>query len=235
MDAQHPKEPNTRIQNMESLAHLKTGHYEADNFANPSTTKASGKCTMSTMDSETHEASSASAGIQGVLTTLESSVEDNLNLTGWNFFSNVSTKTPCRILVGWNTATYNLPNFHQSPQWVTCDAYSITTKTTTHISFIYGHNKPPNRQPLWEYIVISSRLFNIHPWILMGDFNAVMDPDHRSGGDMRWLGHHDDFPKACHHAQLAALPYTGMKFSWNNGQQGRGNIQRKLDWVLENN
>ncbi|KAJ6362548.1 hypothetical protein OIU78_002863 [Salix suchowensis] len=60
MDAQHPKEPNTRVQNMESLAHLKTGHYEADNFANPSTSKVSGKCTMSKMDSETHEASSAS-------------------------------------------------------------------------------------------------------------------------------------------------------------------------------
>ncbi|KAJ6698772.1 hypothetical protein OIU79_012132 [Salix purpurea] len=60
MDAQHPKEPNTRVQNMESLAHLKTSHYEADNFANPSTSKVSGKCTLSKMDSETHEASSAS-------------------------------------------------------------------------------------------------------------------------------------------------------------------------------
>ena len=64
-------------------------------------------------------------------------VEDNLNLTGWNFFSNVSPETPCRILVGWNTATYNLTNFHQSPQWVTCDAYSSTTKTTTHLFHLW--------------------------------------------------------------------------------------------------
>ncbi|KAF9666785.1 hypothetical protein SADUNF_Sadunf16G0264700 [Salix dunnii] len=46
----------------------------------------------------------------------------------------------------------------------------------------------------------------------MGDFNAVMDPDNHSGGDMRWFGHHDNFPKACYQAQLTALLYTESYF-----------------------
>ncbi|KAJ6397264.1 hypothetical protein OIU84_020266 [Salix udensis] len=161
-------------------------------------------------------------------------VESHLNLIGWDFFSNATLDSPCRILVGWNTQAYTLTNFHSSPQWITCDALSLKTQISAKLTFIYGHNNPSDRKPLWDYIVRTSPLYSNCPWILMGDFNAVLQPHNRSGGDSRWLGHHNDFHNATHQAQLFTLPFTGMSFTWTNGQRGDANIQKKLDWVMGN-
>ncbi|KAJ6287964.1 hypothetical protein OIU77_001103 [Salix suchowensis] len=161
-------------------------------------------------------------------------VESHLNLIGWDFFSNATLDSPCRILVGWNTQAYTLTNFHSSPQWITCDALSLKTQISTKLTFVYGHNNPSDRKPLWDYIVRTSPLFSNCPWILMGDFNAILQPHNRSGGDSRWLGHHNDFHNATHQAQLFTLPFTGMSLTWTNGQRGDANIQKKLDWVMGN-
>ncbi|KAB5567970.1 hypothetical protein DKX38_001763 [Salix brachista] len=148
-------------------------------------------------------------------------VESHLNLIGWDFFSNATLDSPCRILVGWNTLAYTLTNFHSSPQWITCDALSLKTQISAKLTFVYGHNNASDRKPLWDYIVRTSPLYCNCPWILMGDFNAVLQAHNRSGGDSRWLGHHNDFHNATHQAQLFTLPFTGMNFTWTNGQRQR--------------
>ena len=56
----------------------------------------------------------------------------------------------------------------------------------------------------------------------------------RSGGDINWYHHQNDFGHCIRQAELIQLPYTGLKYSWHNGQQGEHTIQKKLDWIFGN-
>ncbi|KAJ6360602.1 hypothetical protein OIU77_004591 [Salix suchowensis] len=162
-------------------------------------------------------------------------MEGQLNLNGWNFISNATFQDRCRILVGWNSLEFSISCIHSSPQWITCEATSLTTCSTIRITFVYGFNSHTERKPLWDYLANSSHQFSSLPWTLLGDFNANLQPDQKVGGDARWLSHHEDFQKALHQAHLFSLPYRGMNFTWTNNQLGQRNIQNKLDWALGNN
>ncbi|KAJ6999302.1 hypothetical protein NC653_010097 [Populus alba x Populus x berolinensis] len=72
------------------------------------------------------------------------------------------------------------------------------------------------------------------PWVLLGDFNAILKSTDRSGGDTTWHGHLEDFGCCINESELAQLPYSDLKFTWHNGQQGRDSIMKKLDWMFGN-
>ncbi|KAF9663050.1 hypothetical protein SADUNF_Sadunf18G0117900 [Salix dunnii] len=135
-------------------------------------------------------------------------VESKLNLQGWKFLSNIFDENPCRIFVGWNSQYFNLSLVHSTAQWVTCEAVFLTTGETLVVTFVYGSNTPAGRKPLWDYIVNAGHLFSSRPWLILGDFNAVMQPEQRSGGDSRWHNYHEDFCMATHQAQITSLPFT---------------------------
>ena len=77
-------------------------------------------------------------------------------------------------------------------------------------------------------------VFASSPWALMGDFNAILKPSDRSRGDMNWYGHYHEFINCIQDTELIQVPFTGPKFSWHNGQQGRHTILKKLDWIFCN-
>ncbi|KAJ6978392.1 hypothetical protein NC653_026707 [Populus alba x Populus x berolinensis] len=66
----------------------------------------------------------------------------------------------------------------------------------------------------------------------MGDFNAIMHAGNKSGGDTSWPQYQDDFKNCITQFELLQAPYTGLKYSWHNGQHGSQTIQKKLDWPL---
>ncbi|KAJ6327909.1 hypothetical protein OIU77_009730 [Salix suchowensis] len=123
-------------------------------------------------------------------------VETNLNLNGWKFISNISDEVPCRILIGWNPFIFNLTCLHSNPQWITCEATSLNSGETFLITYVYRRNTPAGRQPLWDYLTNNCQSFSSQPWVLLGDFNAIMHPNQRSGGDTQWHKHHIDFHNA---------------------------------------
>ncbi|KAJ6983826.1 hypothetical protein NC653_026593 [Populus alba x Populus x berolinensis] len=178
-------------------------------------------------------------GIMGLLETKIApsnfdSVIAGLNLHSWSFVSNANASPTCRILVGWDTKMVTISCLHYSDQWVTCEATSLATNETSRFTFVYGHNTPAGRGLIWEYIVQHAPQFSSSPWALMGDFNATIQPSDRSGGNLHWNGHHEDFGRCIHEAELIHVPYSGLKFSWHNGQAGRYTIMRKLDWIFCN-
>ncbi|KAJ6408658.1 hypothetical protein OIU84_011897 [Salix udensis] len=113
-------------------------------------------------------------------------------------------------------------------------AHPRSGSTAINITFVYGLNSPGERRELWDYIKHSSVAFNSLPWVIMGDFNAILDPTYKDGGDKNWYGHSNDFANAILSAGLAHLPFQGPKFSWHNGQHGTNTIQKKLDWTFGN-
>ncbi|KAJ6674648.1 hypothetical protein OIU85_010882 [Salix viminalis] len=154
-------------------------------------------------------------------------------IQGWSSLANSEDHFPCRILVCWNPQTHAVLRINQSPQWTTCRVTNKTTQASITITVVYGYNTPAERQPLWNYIQ-QQRSITTSPWILLGDFNAIMHPRDRAGGVSAWPGHMEDFPNCIDQSELIHLPYSGPKLSWNNGQSGSSNIQKKLDWVFGN-
>ena len=77
-------------------------------------------------------------------------------------------------------------------------------------------------------------MYSSAPWILLGDFNAILKPSDRYGGDQNWNGHQNDFGTCIQGSELTQIPYSGLKFTWHNGQLGENAILRKLDWIFGN-
>ncbi|KAJ6392525.1 hypothetical protein OIU84_029087 [Salix udensis] len=139
-----------------------------------------------------------------------SNIESNLNPSSWEFLSNCNPLSSCRILLGWDPHQFSLTCINSSDQWITCKACNLVDNTQYILTFVYGLNTPGGRQLLWDYIKQPDLHLN-QAWVLMGDFNAILKPDDRVGGDNSWAGHMDDFCNAITHAGLLQPPYTGMK------------------------
>ena len=129
----------------------------------------------------------------------------------------------------------NSPLLHTPiPKWLTCEITTLTSNTIFSVTFIYAYNTPAERTSLWRYIGQESRKNSSTPWVLMGDFNAIMRPGDRKGGDETWHNYLDEFSECIQQAELIQIPYMGLKFSWHNGQKGGHTIQKKLDWLFCN-
>jgi hypothetical protein len=59
---------------------------------------------------------------------------------------------------------------------------------------------------------------------VMGDFNAILQATDMIGGDTRWPSHLDAFNNCIRQSELLHIPYTGLKYSWHNGQHGCNTI-----------
>ncbi|KAB5521998.1 hypothetical protein DKX38_026317 [Salix brachista] len=148
--------------------------------------------------------------------------------------NNVEDSANCRIFVGWNTRRVHVQCIHASDQWITCDIRKISNAHVTRITFVYGSNNYGDRISLWQYLGSESINNASIPWSILGDFNTVLRPNDRSGGSSTWQNHHNDFPNCIMGASLQQIPYSGIRFTWHNGQSGEGTIMRKLDWIFGN-
>ncbi|KAJ6369366.1 hypothetical protein OIU78_001686, partial [Salix suchowensis] len=169
---------------------------------------------------------------------LESSKILNLNnslgFQGWNFVGNGDSNNTSRILVGWNTCKYSMQITESAPQWITCQASDISNNESIFISFVYGHNNPADRKCLWDYLQRQSSRYALQPWVILGDFNAILSTNDRMGGSQQWPSYMDDFHSCLQQASLINVPYSGIHLTWHNGQKDGHTIQKKLDWILGN-
>ncbi|KAJ6722197.1 hypothetical protein OIU74_006904 [Salix koriyanagi] len=84
------------------------------------------------------------------------------------------------------------------------------------------------RRPLWQYILEASEEQRGNPWVIMGDFNVMLRPSDREGGDRFWHSHNDEFMDCINQAEVQQIPYNGMRLTRHNGQQGRMPSWRSL-------
>ncbi|XP_011081406.1 uncharacterized protein LOC105164454 [Sesamum indicum] len=65
------------------------------------------------------------------------------------------------------------------------------------------------------------------PWLVGGDFNAILHPNENQGGDMRRIGSMDDFNDMMFDTGLIDAGFEGEPFTWTNNR-----VWRRLDRVL---
>ncbi|KAJ6684414.1 hypothetical protein OIU85_008047 [Salix viminalis] len=161
-------------------------------------------------------------------------VEEGLGMRDWTFFSNVYHGPLCRIMIGWNSNMLEVTILSSGGQWVTCDITRKDEGQLVRVTFVYGSSTSVERQELWHYLKYQKSINDSVPWLVTGDFNAIMRVTDRQGGDRNWYRHMEDFPNCVHESELILLAAEGHHFTWHNRQQGTASILRKLDWAFGN-
>lgn len=96
------------------------------------------------------------------------------------------------------------------------------------VTFIYGLHSISARRPLWEALTGLAGV-SAYPWLVLGDFNALLTPQDKEGGMP--ISHYEtfDFTMALQHCDLVDLCSMGCWLTWANGA-----VSSKLDRALVN-
>lgn len=100
-------------------------------------------------------------------------------------------------------------------------------------SFVYASPVEQIRESLYTYIEEMSRFISM-PWMLIGDFNQVMYQEDKKGGRPVGGPSTERMQHLIDICALMDLPYTGPRFTWSNGQEGRFRIEQRLDQAWAN-
>ncbi|KAJ6435117.1 hypothetical protein OIU84_000357 [Salix udensis] len=103
-------------------------------------------------------------------------VESGLGLSNWRYSSNTLLQPLCRIMICWNPQRVAISNIILDSQWITCDVESKQRGGYARVTFVYGHNSLAERIALWNYLSQQQTVNGSCPWMVTGDFNAIMHP-----------------------------------------------------------
>ncbi|XP_071694820.1 uncharacterized protein [Rutidosis leptorrhynchoides] len=87
----------------------------------------------------------------------------------------------------------------------------------------------PKRE-LWKNLSRHKRVVVDKPWVLLGDFNATIDPDEHSAGPSFITKSMGEFSECVVDIEVEDISWLGLRFTWN---QTPG-ILKKLDRAMGN-
>ncbi|KAF9688547.1 hypothetical protein SADUNF_Sadunf02G0208300 [Salix dunnii] len=96
------------------------------------------------------------------------------------------------------------------------------------ISFVYAKNLRSERKILWDELCEIASILD-GPWVVGGDFNAVLNVKESKGGDNPNQGSMEDFGSYLLDFGLLDVGYEGNDFTWTNGK-----VLRRLDRIVFN-
>ncbi|KAL0295479.1 UNVERIFIED_CONTAM: putative ribonuclease H protein [Sesamum radiatum] len=102
------------------------------------------------------------------------------------------------------------------------------------ITVLYGDYDLIPRRGLWRNIVHLSVGICEEPWLVTGDFNAVIDDSEVSGNAADTSTSMAEFQECVTTAELHHLPFTGAPFTWHNCSEGGRSLWKRLDRMLVN-
>ena len=153
----------------------------------------------------------------------------------WSSMTNYEHSGGGRIWLLWRD-TVRLTPVYKSDQLITVSV-ALQDEEEFMCTFVYASNQADERKGLWEDICYhhDSPLFQHKAWIIMGDFNEILDGGEHSGVDslVRLPPGMRDFQHTVLHCHLSDMGYQGPLYTWCNKRE-EGLICKKLDRVLMN-
>ncbi|KAG7548232.1 Reverse transcriptase domain [Arabidopsis suecica] len=156
-------------------------------------------------------------------------------LPGWSFAENYAFSVLGKIWVLWDPSV-RVVVVNKSLQMITCEVLLPDTKDWMVVSIVYASNEDGPRKDLWAEMVqlaLSPTVIG-RPWIVLGDFNQVLNTwDHSNGADLSVGRRIRDFRDCLLDSELFDLVYKGCSFTWWNKSSTRP-VAKKLDRILVN-
>ncbi|KAG5583273.1 hypothetical protein H5410_053900 [Solanum commersonii] len=142
------------------------------------------------------------------------------------------------IVPGWG----HMNKYHSASDgriWIIWDTNSYGVKKIRLIDFecmltvIYGYNTGEQRKPLWNALKALGPGNNI-PWIISGDFNALLNTQDRISGAPVQYAEIKDFSRCMENLLLNELTWKGIYYTWTNIQQRADRVCSQLDRTFGN-
>ena len=151
----------------------------------------------------------------------------------WSAMTNYECSPGGRIWVLWRESV-RMTLVYKSDQLITCSV-GLEGGDEFLCTFVYAKNHSEERKELWEDLCYhhDSAMFKNKEWMIMEDFNVILDGEENSRSLGRVSGGMRDLQRVILHCHLSDLGYQGPLFTWSN-KQDEGIICKKLDRVLMN-
>ncbi|KAL0311244.1 UNVERIFIED_CONTAM: hypothetical protein Sangu_2419100 [Sesamum angustifolium] len=157
--------------------------------------------------------------LQSNVTRIQSGV-----LSRWRWFVDYAGPGN-RIWIAWNDELIDVDILNVGTQFVHCRVLVHELHESIFITVVYGANDVSTRRELWQELIDLAGTIGNVPWLVGGDFNAVLDMSEVSGasGDIRVaMNEFNDY-----------ILQTGLLFPSYASLDGRS-LWKRLDRLLVN-
>ncbi|GKB12254.1 putative reverse transcriptase domain-containing protein, partial [Tanacetum coccineum] len=156
-------------------------------------------------------------------------------LGNWEWVSNISScNGGTRIIVGWDPHNVSVMVLEQSSQVLHCFVEPVNGDPSFFCSFVYAAVHTVDRRSLWKALHKHKLAVKDRPWVILGDFNACLDPSERSSGCSKVTTAMNDFRDCVSDIEVEDIAMSGLRFTWNKKPGMEGGLLKKLDRVLGN-
>lgn len=101
------------------------------------------------------------------------------------------------------------------------------------ISSVYAKCNDELRECMWDKLRVINAKYNL-PWFIVGDFNYIIDPSEKKGGNPHKISKRFSFIQCIMDCELVDAGYSGSTFTLCNGWCPKRRIWQRLDRVLVN-
>lgn len=153
----------------------------------------------------------------------------------WDWISNnASCDGGTRIMLGWDPNSVKIMLLDQHAQALHCYIEPVNGQKGFHCSFVYGHHRMVPRRQLWKTLKMHKKVVKDAPWLLMGDFNATLDPKEHSAGPSNITTSMSEFLECVSDIEVDDIGWSGLRYTWNQAPGRTDGILKKLDRVMGN-
>ncbi|XP_026435852.1 uncharacterized protein LOC113333645 [Papaver somniferum] len=139
---------------------------------------------------------------------------------------NSTSSTKGNLWLFWNASLSTPQVISMSSQMVTVSIGEVL------VSGVHPHVKKSQRKFLWSEMEIISQIQK--PWVVLGDFNAIISPEEKFGGKAPDRISMIDFFHCLNECNLIQASSIGQQYTWSNCQQGTKRILCVLDRAVFN-
>ncbi|KAL0455446.1 UNVERIFIED_CONTAM: LINE-1 reverse transcriptase [Sesamum latifolium] len=149
-------------------------------------------------------------------------------LRGWNWFVD-STGPGNRIWLAWEATEIRVDIFIIHVQCIHCRVHYLRSHNSALVTVVYGLNEVIPRRDLWTRLVDILESVGEDPWLVLGDFNIVVDLSEVCGSSGDISTAMEDFRALLLDTGLMQVPSHGACFTWHNRSDGQRSLWKKLD------
>lgn len=100
------------------------------------------------------------------------------------------------------------------------------------LTSVYARTSMEGRRQLWIDIASIKENFVSGPWLVFGDFNAILGAHEKKGGAPVCRRSCEEFQAMTDICELVHVDTKGAEFTWVRRRGGRGNVEVRLDRCL---